>query len=75
MSILTHHTYRLNGKKMWYIIKYSLLYGRSVPLGHIGTGVAISAEGFSLRAYMAIQRQYDLEAHLGHIITFLIHPR
>ena len=23
---------------------------------------------------MAIQCQYDLEAHLGHIITFLLHP-
>ena len=28
-----------------------------------------------LRAYMAIQCQYDLEAQLGHIITFLLHPR
>ena len=27
------------------------------------------------RAYMAIQCQYDLEAQLGHIITFLLHPR
>ena len=27
------------------------------------------------RAYMAIQCQYDLEAHLGHILTFLLHPR
>ena len=44
---------------------YRLLYGRGVPLGHIGTVVA----------YMAIQCQYDLEAHLGHIITFLLHPR
>ena len=26
-------------------IKYRLLYGRGVPLGHIGTGVAISARG------------------------------
>ena len=25
--------------------KYRLLYGRGVPLGHIGTGVAISARG------------------------------
>ena len=24
---------------------------------------------------MAILCQYDLEAHLGHIITFLLHPR
>ena len=24
---------------------------------------------------MAIQCQYDLEAHLDHIITFLLHPR
>ena len=24
---------------------------------------------------MAIQCQYDVEAHLGHIITFLLHPR
>ena len=23
---------------------------------------------------MAIQCQYDLEAHLGHIVTFLLHP-
>ena len=23
---------------------------------------------------MAIQCQYDLEAHIGHIITFLLHP-
>ena len=26
-------------------IVYRLLYGRGVPLGHIGTGVAISARG------------------------------
>ena len=26
-------------------------------------------------AYMALQCQYDLEAHLGHIITFLLHRR
>ena len=26
-------------------IKYRLLYGRGVPLGHIGTGVAILARG------------------------------
>ena len=24
---------------------YRILYGRGVPLGHIGTGVAISAQG------------------------------
>ena len=24
---------------------------------------------------MAIQCQYNLEAHSGHIITFLLHPR
>ena len=46
--------------------KYRLLYGRGVPLGHIGTGVAISARG--------LYDQYDLEAHLNHIITFLLHP-
>ena len=26
-------------------IKYMLLYGRGVPLGHIGTRVALSAQG------------------------------
>ena len=24
---------------------------------------------------MAFKCQYDLQAHLGHIITFLLHPR
>ena len=28
-----------------------LLYGRGVPLGHIGTGVAISARGLSRPYY------------------------
>ena len=42
---------------------FRLLYGRGVPIGHIGTGVA----------NMTIQCQYDIEAHLEHIITFLIH--
>ena len=36
-----------------------LRYGEGVPLGHIGTGFA----------NMTNQCQYDLEAHLGHIIT------
>ena len=49
---------------------YRLLYDPGVPLGHIGTVVAISARG---RAYMAIQYQYYLEAHLCHIRTFLLH--
>ena len=31
--------------------------------------------GFSLMAYMAIQCQYVLKAHLRHIITFLLHLR
>ena len=42
-----------------------MLYGRDVTLGHIGTGVAISARGL----IWLPQCQYDLEAHLDHIIT------
>ena len=38
-------------------------------------GVAMSALGLKPRAYMATKCQYDLEAHLCHIITFLLHPR
>ena len=45
--------------------------GRGVPLGYIGTGVAISARG----PIWLPQCQYDLEAHLSHILTFLLHPR
>ena len=41
---------------------YRLLYGSSYWhwCSHIGP-----------RAYMAIQCHYDLEAHLGHIITYI----
>ena len=41
--------------------KYRLLYGRGVPLGHIGTGVAISAQGpwiFSAIRHRGTPRQY-----------------
>ena len=44
---------------------YRLLYDRDVPLGHIDTGVALGP----------IWCQYDLETHLNHILTFLLHPR
>ena len=40
-----------------------------------GYYMAISPKGLSLSAYMAIQCQYDLEAHLDDIITLLLHPR
>ena len=44
---------------------YRLLYGLGVPLGNSDTGVVI------MRANMSSQCQYDIEAHLNHIITFL----
>ena len=31
--------------RLWEGIPYRLLYGRGVPLGHISSGVAISARG------------------------------
>ena len=51
---------------------YRLEYGRGVPLGQIGTGVAISARGpIWLSSANMIKRHTSIILY----ITFLLHPR
>ena len=43
--ITQNHSFGVRKSKIWPSFTYRLLYGRGVPLGHIGTGVVISARG------------------------------
>ena len=56
-----------------FVHKNSLFHDQGVPLGQ--TGIVILGEGLRPRVNMTIQWQFNIEAHLDHIIYMLLYGR